>query len=78
MIEKLNNYVEGFFLNVENSNLAIQLKEELKSSIIEKYHQATNAGSSEENSFTFAKESLGDISILIKCLLKTNQLKEKM
>lgn len=77
MLENLKKYIDKHFINIEPTSAASQLKQELTNSLIDYYYQALNSGSTKEDSYKYAVETLGEINILIKCLVKTNELKIK-
>ncbi len=65
MINKLIDYVEHLFESAPKTNRVSDLKDELKSNLIEKYNDLLTNGKSEEEAYNTVVAGIGDISELV-------------
>lgn len=73
MINKLMNYVDQLFENAPQTKKVLDLKDELKADLIEKYNDLLAAGRSEEEAYNMVVSGIGDISDLISQIEGSNE-----
>ena len=69
MNSKIKNYVEVLFNDIPNSRKAAELKEEILSNLNEHYDALIKEGKSENQAYTEALASLGDVDELLKAVM---------
>lgn len=65
MINKLIAYIEKLFENAPKNKKTTELKDEIKSNLIEKYNDLLTTGKTEEEAYTIVVGGIGDINELI-------------
>ncbi len=68
MENKIREHVEGLFASAPQSAKAYELKEEMVTNLIDKYHDMVASGKTEEAAYNITIASIGDISELIGAL----------
>ena len=68
MEEKIRSYVNELFKNAPKNKKAQELKEEIYANLLDKYHELVEKGLDEAQAFENIKESVGDVSELIKSI----------
>src|SRR5512146_195376 len=77
MNEKLSKYLDGVFSQYEDQNAIRELKEELKTSLQERWSDLKQQGYDDETAYKMTIDSIGDISEAIKSVAgKTKELQE--
>lgn len=79
MIEQIRAYVNGIFAPYKGLKSANELKEELIQSLSEKYNDFKQQGYTDEESYKWTIDSIGDVSELVESIDPYhNDHKEKM
>ena len=65
---KIRSYVNELFKNAPKNKKAQELKEEICTNLLDKYHELVEKGLSESEAFENVKENVGDVSELIKSI----------
>lgn len=84
MNSKIKNYVDVLFNDIPNSRKAAELKEEILSNLNEHFEALIKEGKSENQAYTEALASLGDVDELLKSIMpdkdstiRINEYKQK-
>ncbi len=65
MEEKLRKYVEALFADAPKTKKAIELRQEIYTNLIDKYHDLLSSGATEEEAYEIVKRSVGNVDELI-------------
>lgn len=66
MVNKLRSYIDDLFENAPNTKNVNDLKDELKSNLIDKYNDLLGEGKNEEEAYNISVSGIGDVSELIE------------
>lgn len=72
MINKLIGYIEKLFEDAPKTKKILELKDEIKSNLIEKYNDLLTTGKTEEEAYNIVIAGIGDINELIDNLNEDN------
>lgn len=78
MNTKIQNYVDVLFKDIPNTKKALELKEEILSTLNDHFEEHIAEGKSENQAYTEALGDLGDIDELLKDLEPDQELKKKI
>lgn len=79
MIEQIRAYVHGIFAPYKGLKSAVELEEELIQNLSEKYHDYKQQGYTDEESYQWTIDSVGDVSELVSSIDPYhNEQKEKI
>ncbi len=73
MEEKLRKYVEGLFSSAPKTKTAVELREEIYTNLVEKYHDVVKTGATEEEAYDIVKKSVGNVDELIDSLYERSE-----
>lgn len=73
MEEKLRKYVEGLFSSAPKTKKAVELREEIYTNLVEKYHDVVKTGATEEEAYDIVKKSVGNVDELIDSLYERSE-----
>ncbi len=78
MEEKLRKYVEVLFADAPKTKKAIELRQEIYTNLLERYHDLRNTGATEEEAYEIVKNSIGNVDELIQSLDESTKEKKQM
>ena len=78
MNSKIQNYVDVLFNDIPKSKKSMELKQEILSNMQEHFNAHIEEGLSENQSYTQAISDMGDIDELLKSIMPSKDIKEKL